>query len=170
MTPHRFFYPHVIVEFYHTMTSRRDPNPTSIHFSIDGREGTLRATDIVAAFNLPVVLTNSAKFRQWSHPSHREMARLLSRDAAVGSILFRRKLPPSMLLIYHVLLSNLFMLQHLVQRRGAILEALYRISKGFWFSLAELIMTSLFHFEDKVHRRNLCRAESIPLLFPRLLS
>ena len=30
-------------------------------------------------------------------------------------------------------------------------------------------MTSLFHFEDKVHRRNLTRAESIRLLFPRLL-
>ena len=30
-------------------------------------------------------------------------------------------------------------------------------------------MTSLFHFEDKVHRRSLPRAESTPLLFPRLL-
>ena len=30
-------------------------------------------------------------------------------------------------------------------------------------------MTSLFHFEDKVHRRSLPRAESKPLLFPRLL-
>ena len=30
-------------------------------------------------------------------------------------------------------------------------------------------MTSLFHFEDKVHRRNLTQAESTPLLFPRLL-
>ena len=30
-------------------------------------------------------------------------------------------------------------------------------------------MTSLFHFEDKVHRRSLSRAESTPVLFPRLL-
>ena len=30
-------------------------------------------------------------------------------------------------------------------------------------------MTSLFHFEDKVHRRGLQRVESIPLLFPRLV-
>ena len=30
-------------------------------------------------------------------------------------------------------------------------------------------MTSLFHFKDKVHRRNLTRAESTPLLFPRQL-
>ena len=30
-------------------------------------------------------------------------------------------------------------------------------------------MTSLFHFEDKVHRRGLQRAESIPLIFPGLL-
>ena len=31
-------------------------------------------------------------------------------------------------------------------------------------------MTSLLHFEDKVHRKGLARAESIPLLMPRLLS
>ena len=30
-------------------------------------------------------------------------------------------------------------------------------------------MTPLFHFEDKVHRKSLPRAESIPLLFSRLL-
>ena len=30
-------------------------------------------------------------------------------------------------------------------------------------------MTSLFHFEDKVHCKSLSRAESTPLLFPRLL-
>ena len=30
-------------------------------------------------------------------------------------------------------------------------------------------MTSLFHFEDKVQHRSLSRAESTPLLFPRLL-
>ena len=74
-----------------------------------------------------------------------------------------------MLLIDHILRSNLFPLQHIVQRRGAILKALYRISEGFWFSPAKLFMTSLFHFEDKVHCRNLTQAESTPLLFPRLL-
>ena len=84
----------------------------------------------------------------------------------VGSILFRRLLPPSMLLIDHILQSNIFSLQHIVQRRGSILKTLYHISEGFWFSSAELIMTSLFHFEDKVHLRNLTRVESTPLLFP----
>ena len=61
MTPRRFFYPRVIIEFYQTMTFRRDPNPTAINFSIDGREGILRAIDIVATFNLPVVLVMSPK-------------------------------------------------------------------------------------------------------------
>ena len=169
MTPRRFFYPWVVIEFYHTMTSRGEPNPIAIHFSIDGRPGILRAIDIVATFNLLVVLANSTNYRQWSYPSTNEMVRLLSRDTTVGSILFRRQLPPRMLLINHILWSNLFLLQHLVQRKGAILKALYRISEGFWFNLAELIMTSLFHFEDKVHCRNLTRVESTPLLFPRLL-
>ena len=30
-------------------------------------------------------------------------------------------------------------------------------------------MTALLHFKDKVHRKGLARAESIPLLMPRLL-
>ena len=75
-----------------------------------------------------------------------------------------------MLLIDHVLRSNLFPLQHLVQRRGAILEAFYRIFGGFWLSPIELIMTSFFHFEEKIHRKNLNQAETIPLIFSRLLS
>ena len=31
-------------------------------------------------------------------------------------------------------------------------------------------MTSLFHFEEKIHRKNLTRPEAIPLLFQRLIS
>ena len=64
MTPYRFFYPRVVMEFYHIMTSRRVPNPIAIHFAIDGRPEILRATDIVATFNLPVVLANSVDYRQ----------------------------------------------------------------------------------------------------------
>ena len=97
------------------------------------------------------------------------MVRLLSGDTTAGTILFRRQLPQHMRHIDHIFRSNLFPLQHIVQRRGTILEALYRISEGFWFSPTELIMTSLFHFEDKVHHKSLPRAESTPLLFPRLL-
>ena len=169
MVPRQFYYPRVVIEFYHTMTSKREANPTALHFSIDGRPGILRASDITAALHLPVVLTNAADYRQWPHPSTREMVRILSMDATRESILLRRHLPQLMLLIDHILLSNMFPLQHIVQRRGAILEVLYRISEGYLFSPAELIMTSLFHFVDKVHRRNLPRAESMPLLFPRLL-
>ena len=169
MVPRQFYYPRVVIEFYHMMTSKREANPTAIHFSIDSRPGILRASDITAALHLPVVLANAADYRQWPHPSTREMFRLLSMDATGGSILFRRHLPHCMLLIDHILRSNMFPLQHIVQRRGAILEVLYRISKGYWFSLAELIMTSLFHFEDRVHRRSLPHAESLPLLLPRLL-
>ena len=97
------------------------------------------------------------------------MVWLLSMDTTTGTILFRRQLPQLMLLIDHILRSNLFMLQHIVNKREAISEALYRISKGYWFNLAELIMMTLFHFEDRVHRQRLPRVESTPLLFPRLL-
>ena len=36
MTSRRFFYPQGIIEFYQSMTSKRDPNHTALHFSIDG--------------------------------------------------------------------------------------------------------------------------------------
>ena len=97
------------------------------------------------------------------------MVRILARDTTARPVLFWRQLSPQMLLIDHPLRTSLFPLQHYVQRRGAILEALYRISGRYWFSPSELVMTALLHFEDKVHRKGLARAESIPLLMPRLL-
>ena len=41
MTPRQFFYPRVVLEFYHTMTSLGVPSPLEIRFSIDGRPGVL---------------------------------------------------------------------------------------------------------------------------------
>ena len=117
MTPRRFFYPWVVIEFYHTMTSKRVHDPTVIHFSIDGHEGTLQAANIATAFHFPAVLANSVDYRLWPHSLPREMVHILSRDVAAGSIPFRRQLPPSLLLIDHILLSNIFPLHHNVQRR-----------------------------------------------------
>ena len=170
MTPRQFFYPRVVLEFYHTMTSRGVPSPLEIRFSIDGHPEVLRVVDITATLNLPVVLANSTDYRRWPQPSQREMVRYLAKDTTAGPILFHRQLPSQMLLVDHVLRTSLFPLQHYVQRRRAILEALYRIYEGFWFSPSELVMTSLLHFEEKVHRKDLARAETFPLLMPRLLS
>ena len=152
------------------MTSRGVSSPLELRFTIDDRPGVLRATDILAALGLPAELANSRGYWDWPQPSQREMVRYLARDTTAGPVLFRRQLPPKMLLVDHLLWTSLFPLQHYVQRRGAILEALYRISEGFWFSPSELVMTALLHFEDKVHRKGLARAEGLPLLMPRLLS
>ena len=113
------------------MASRREAKLTAMHFSIDVRPGILRASDITTTLHLLVVLANATNYRPWPHPSTKEMVRLLSMDATGGTILFRRHFSQRMLLICHILRSNLFPLQHIVQRREAILEALYRISKGF---------------------------------------
>ena len=117
MSPRPFFYPWVLLEFYHTMTSRGVFDQVQLRFSIDGRPGILRASDITAALGLLVVLANSTDYRQWPQPSPREMVRSLSRDTATGSILFFRHLPPQMLLTDHVLRSNLFPHQHYLQCR-----------------------------------------------------
>ena len=170
MTPRQFYYPQVVLQFYHSMTSRGVPSPLELQFSIDGRQGVLRVADISAALGLPAELANSGGYRDCPQPSQREMVRCLARDTKAGPVLFSRQLPSQMLLVDHLLRTSLFPLQHYVQRRGAILEALYRISEGFCFNPSELVMTSLLHFEDKVHRKGLARAESLPLLMPRLLS
>ena len=170
MTPRQFYYPRVVLQFYHSMTSWGVSSPLELRFTIDDRPGVLRAADISAALGLPAELANSGGYRDWPQPSQREMVHCLARDTTEGPVLFRRQLPPLMLLVDHLLRTSLFPLQHYVQRRGAILEALYRISEGFWFSPSELVMTALLHFEDKVHRMGLARAEGLPLLMSRLLS
>ena len=170
MTPRQFFYPRVVRKFYHSMTSREADGSLEIHFRIDDRRGVLSPAVISAALRLRIPPRNAEGYRDWAHPPTREMVQALARDATAGPVLYRRQLPPHMLLIDHLLRTCLFPLQHYVHRRGPILEALYRISGNFWFSPSELVMTSLLHFEEKVHRRDLARAESIPLLMPRLLS
>ena len=114
MTPRQFFYPGVLLKFYHTMTSRGVPSPLEIRFSIDGRTGVLRAADITAALGRPVVLANSTDYRRWPQPSQREMVRSLARDTTAGPILFHLQLSPQMLLVDHVLRTSLFPLQHYV--------------------------------------------------------
>ena len=98
MASRRYFYPRVVIEFYHTMTSRREANPTALHFSIEGRPGIFQASDITPALHLPVVLANAVNYRQWPHPTTREMVPLLSMDATGGTILLRRHLPQRMIL------------------------------------------------------------------------
>ena len=152
------------------MTSRGVPSPLELRFTIDYRPGVLQATDISAALGLQVEQANSGGYRDWPQPTQQEMVRCLARDTTAGPVLFKRQLLPQMLLVDHLFRTSLFPLQHYVQRRGDILEALYRISEGFWFSPSELVMTALLHFEDKVHRKGLVRAEGLPLLMSRLLS
>ena len=108
MTPRRFFYPRVVIDFYQSMTSRGEQNPTAIRFTIDDRQGILKAADIAAAFHLPMIMANSADYRKWPHPSPRERVRILSRDTSADPILFWRQLLPGMLFVDHILRSNLF--------------------------------------------------------------
>ena len=107
------------------MTSQGAADPLELQFSIDDRPGVLKAADILAAIGLRIPPANSEGYRAWAHPPQREMVRILARDITAGPVLFRRQLPPHMLLIDHLLRTILFPLQHYVQRRAAILEGLF---------------------------------------------
>ena len=144
-------------------------DPTVIHFTIDVRHGILGARHIVEALRIPYEIVSPTYYREWAHLSQSDMVRILSRGTSTCSFLLRKELPPSMFLLDTLLRHNIFPLQHMVQRRGAILKALFRISEGFYFGPHHLIMTALLYFEEKVHMKKLQRANAIPLLFPRLL-
>nr|CAN64622.1 hypothetical protein VITISV_015066 [Vitis vinifera] len=161
LTPRQFYYPRVVLDFYQSMTTRGVRNPTLIHFTIDGRQGAIGARHIAEALRIPYEPMTQADFREWSSFSQRDMVRILSRGTSTASVLTRRELPSGMLLIDVLLCANIFPLQHKVQRRGAILEALFRISEGYYFGPHHLIMTSLLHFEEKVHQKKLQRADHL---------
>nr|CAN79586.1 hypothetical protein VITISV_009563 [Vitis vinifera] len=164
-----FFYPRVAMDFYQSMTTHHVRDPTVIHFTIDGRHGILGARHIAEALRIPYEPARPEDYRVWTNPSPSDIVRILSRGASTGQYLQRKELPPSMFFIDALLRHNIFPLQHWVQRRGALLEALYRISEGFFFGPHHLIMAALLYFEEKVHQKKLLRADAIPLLFPRLL-
>ena len=65
MTPRQFYYPRVVLQFYHSMTSRGEPSPLELRFTIDDRPGVLRAADISAALGLQIVQANSGGYREW---------------------------------------------------------------------------------------------------------
>ena len=114
MTPRQFYYPWVVLQFYHSMTSRGVPSPMELRFTVDDRSGVLRAADISAALGLPAELANSGGYRDWPQPSQREMVRYLARDTRAGPVLFSRQLQSQMLLEDHLLRTSLFPLQHYV--------------------------------------------------------
>ncbi|RVW66841.1 hypothetical protein CK203_065800 [Vitis vinifera] len=169
LTPRDFFYPRVAMDFYQSMTTHHVRDPTVIHFTIDGRHGILGARHIAEALRIPYEPARPEDYQVWTNPSPSDIVRILSRGASTGQYLQRKELPPSMFFIDALLRHNIFPLQHWVQRRGALLEALYRIYEGFFFGPHHLIMAALLYFEEKVHQKKLLRADAIPLLFPRLL-
>ena len=71
MTPRQYYYPRVVLQFYHSMTSRGGDSPHELQFSIDDRPGLLRAADISAALGLRIPPRNSDGYRDWAHPPHR---------------------------------------------------------------------------------------------------
>ena len=157
------------MDFYQSMTTQGVQSSTAIRFSIDGRQGILEARHIAETLHIPFQPEDLEQFRQWTSTSQRNMVRILSQGTSGDTCLLRKELPSEMLLVDVLLRSNIFPLQHSVQRRGPILDALYRIYMGFYFRPHHLIMAAFLYFEDKVHRKKLQRADTIPLLFPRLL-
>ena len=78
MTSRQLYYPRVVLQFYHSMTSRGAPSSLQLRFSIDDRPGVLRVVDISAALGLQAEQANSGGYRDWPQPTQREMVRCLA--------------------------------------------------------------------------------------------
>ena len=63
MTPREFSYPRVAMDFYQSMTTQGAQSPTAIHFSIDERQGILKAKHIIEALHIPYQPEDPAHFR-----------------------------------------------------------------------------------------------------------
>ena len=84
MTPRQYYYPRVVLQFYHSMTSRGAAGLLELQFSIDDHPRVLRAADISVALGLRIPPANSEGYRDCAHPTQREMVRLLARDTTAG--------------------------------------------------------------------------------------
>ena len=84
MTPRQYYYPQVVLQFYHSMTSRGAPSPLELQFTIDEIPGVLRAADISAALSLWTVQANAGGYRDWPQSTQREMVRSLALDTTAG--------------------------------------------------------------------------------------
>ncbi|RVW20763.1 hypothetical protein CK203_113241 [Vitis vinifera] len=136
-------------------------HPTVIHFTTDGRHGILGARHIVEALHIPYEPARPEDYRVWTHPSQSDIVHILSRGASTCQYLLRKELPLSMFFIDALLRHNIFPLQHWVQRRGVLLEALFRISRDS--SLALII--SLWPLFCTLKRRAIGRSSSERMLF-----
>ena len=112
------------MDFYQSMTTNQVRDPTLIHFTIDGRHGILGARHIAEALHIPYELPRQEDYQLWTNPSQLEMVHSLSRGTSTNPYLLRKELPPSMFFIDAFLRHNIYPLQHWVQRRGVLLEAL----------------------------------------------
>ena len=63
MTPRQYYYPQVVLQFYHSMTSRGADGLRELQFSIDDRHGVLRASDSSAALGLCIPSANAEGYR-----------------------------------------------------------------------------------------------------------
>ena len=123
MTLRDFFYPRVALDFYQSMTTHCVRDPTIIHFTIDRRHGILGAKHIAEALRIPYEPARPEDYRVWAHPSQSDMVHILSRVTSARPYLLRKELSPNMFFIDALLRHNIYPLQHMVQRRGALLEA-----------------------------------------------
>ncbi|RVW53752.1 hypothetical protein CK203_068970 [Vitis vinifera] len=132
------------------MTNRGVYPPSVIYFEIDGRQSMLNSEMVARALDIPFTPPNLAEFQPITRIESAEMVQIVSQNQSINThAVLRREIDLKFWFLDHVLRSNVYPCQHAMQKREQILEALFRIISGQWWTPADLFMAALFYFEDK---------------------
>ena len=109
MVPRPFFYPHIIREFYRTMTSRGVYPHSVIYFEIDGRQGMLNSEMVARALDIPLTPPNPIQFQPITQIEAVEMVQLVSQNQSINThAMLRREIDSKFCFLDNVLRSNVY--------------------------------------------------------------
>ena len=109
MVPRPLFYPCIIQEFYHTMTSRGVYPPSVIYFEIDGRQGMMNSKMVARALDIPFTPPNPTEFQPITQTEAVEMVRIVSQNQFINThAVLRREINSKFWFLDHVLCSNVY--------------------------------------------------------------
>ena len=149
------------------MSSREVYSTSVIYFEIDGRQGMLNVEMAAKALDIPLTPPNPVEFQPITQAEVVEMVRVVSQNqSTITREFFRREIDSKFWFFDHVLPSNVYPCQHLMQKGEDILMALLQIVSGQWWTPVELFMAALFYFEDKMHLKKFQKAKKYLLFFP----
>ena len=116
MVPRPLCYPHIIREFYQTMTNREVYSNSLIYFEIDGMQGMMNVEMVARTLDIPLTLPNPVEFQPITQVEVAEMVRVVTQNQLTNThAVLRREIDSKFWFLDHIQHSNVYPCQHLIQ-------------------------------------------------------